>query len=757
MKTFFFLLMCGLCTATLSAQSLTGTVTDADRRPVEAATVVLQTADSTYIDATLTDSLGVFRFGQRPERYRLVVQHLIYNTCIREGSGADADTLVLTPRDYALDEVTVRGERPLVKVEGSRLTYDVAQIAASRLVTNAYEALLQLPGVVERDGVPALAGSGSLGIVLNGKPSSMSAEQLIALLKATPASRVERAEVMYSAPPQYHVRGAAVNLVLKGYKAGEGGLQGEVNGNYVQKDEAGGNGGVTLAWLSPRWDVDAMYHLSDYYYRQGMDFRALHTADGETHDIRLSEDDSGRSLTHTFRAAATYKPTEDDRLSLSYTGSLKPDGKSTADAWGNVTDSHNGKRSDTQLHNAALNYTSGFGLSAGADYTYYKDESTQDFTDTEAEPSAFRSDSHQRIDRWKVYADQSHSLAKGWTLNYGTAFTYVNNRNSQRYDLPEMSGMDSESRIDEYTYNVYAGFDKAFSPQWNLSASAAVEYYKMTDYRKWAVYPTLSLNYMPSAAHIFQLSFSSDKTYPDYWTLSGSTSYLNGYQVIEGNASLHPYTDYTATLAYIWKSKYIVQAEYSYVPDYFMQMAYLDSNELRAIYNYQNWDYLQLLTFTAVVPFRVGTWWDSQLTLNAQLKHDKASRYYDAPFDNKRWAGIGQWTNTFTLSSRPNIRLEISAFGQTGAIQGSYRLGAVGYVDAALRYTFAGDKAMLQLKGTDLFNGMNHLDIESRNGTQHFDMHVKNYARSLTVSFSYRFGGYKKKEAKEVDTSRFGM
>ena len=106
MKTFFFLLMCGLGTATLSAQSLTGTVTDAERQPVEAATVVLQTADSTYIDATLTDSLGVFRFGQRPERYRLIVQHLIYNTCIREGSGADADTLVLTPRDYALDEVT---------------------------------------------------------------------------------------------------------------------------------------------------------------------------------------------------------------------------------------------------------------------------------------------------------------------------------------------------------------------------------------------------------------------------------------------------------------------------------------------------------------------------------------------------------------------------------------------------------------------------------------------------------------------------
>ena len=44
----------------------------------------------------------------------------------------------------------------------------------------------------------------------------MSYEQLINLLKNTPASRVEKAEVMYSAPPQYHVRGAAINLILKG-------------------------------------------------------------------------------------------------------------------------------------------------------------------------------------------------------------------------------------------------------------------------------------------------------------------------------------------------------------------------------------------------------------------------------------------------------------------------------------------------------------------------------------------------------------
>jgi outer membrane receptor protein involved in Fe transport len=355
----------------------------------------------------------------------------------------------------------------------------------------------------------------------------------------------------------------------------------------------------------------------------------------------------------------------------------------------------------------------------------------------------------------KIYADQHHTLPQNWTLNYGTSFTYVNNRNTQNYDLPEMQGNNLHSRIREYTYNVYAGFDKPFTPQWTLSASATLEYYQMQDYRKWAVYPTLQLNYMPSAFHILQLSFSSDKTYPDYWTLSGATSYLNGYNESLGNPFLRPYTDYNIDLTYILKSKYIFQASYSYTPDYFMQTVYLDSDRLKAIYNWQNWDYTQDLSFTAILPFKAGSWWNSRLTLQATLKHDKASVYYDAPFNQKQWVGVGHWTHTFQLCRQPNLKMEVTAFGQTKSIQGSYDIQPVPFVDAALRYTFAKDKAMLQLKGRDLFNTMNP-KTKVRNSAQHLDMNTKSYMQSITLSFSYRFGGYKKKEVKEVDTSRFG-
>ena len=90
-------------------------------------------------------------------------------------------------------------------------------------MNNAYEILQQLPGVQEINGNLSLAGTHNLNIILNGRPTTMSHEQLTILLKNTPASRVEKAEIMYSTPPQYHVRGAAINLLLKSYRPEESG------------------------------------------------------------------------------------------------------------------------------------------------------------------------------------------------------------------------------------------------------------------------------------------------------------------------------------------------------------------------------------------------------------------------------------------------------------------------------------------------------------------------------------------------------
>ncbi len=759
--------------ATINAQVIQGRIIGADSCAVDGATVVLQSVDSTFVEASITDSKGIFTFNRQMESFRLVIQHMLYHTFENVYSHYQLGNIVLQPKDYALKEVVVRGERPLVKVEGGTLAYDIPQLTADKLVTNAYEAIRKVPGIIEQKGILTLAGAGAVHLILNGRPSSMSYEQIVALLKNTPVSRLEQVEVMYTTPPKYHVRGASVNIRLKGYKEGEGGLQGEISADYIQQDEAGGGGGVSLAYTSSKLDADFMYHVRNVYSRQGNDLSTRHLVDGELYEVCQNTDGAGRDTKHMLRLGGTYKFDEGNSLNASYTASLTPDNQSDLLAAGNLFKSQNLYTDKVRMHNAAMSYTSCFGLSIGVDYTFYSNREIQNFSNLNETDNAsgFTSRSRQQIDRWKVFADQSHSLSSSWTMNYGVSFSYVSNRNEQVYSRNESGFYDTESpnpdtsnpdipnlysHIKEYTYNVYAGFEHRFTKKFKVSVSAALEYYKMMDYEKWAIYPTLQGNYVFSPSHILQFSFNSDKTYPDYWVLSGASSYLNSYQEAVGNAALKPYTSYSGSLAYIFKQKYIFRLSYSHKSDYFTQMVYLDPSRLRTIYNYWNWDYMSQLGFTSVLPFKLGRWWSSQLVLNVMLKHDKASRYYDAPFDNKKWIGVGMWNNTFTLSNKPDIKLELTAFGQTKAIQGSYIIKPLGGIDAAVRYTFPKGNAILQLKADDIFDSRNpHTKV--RNGNQWLDMTTRGYERALTLSFSYKFKGYKEKEKQDVDTSRFGF
>lgn len=98
---------------------------------------------------------------------------------------------------------------------------------------------------------------------------------------------------------------------------------------------------------------------------------------------------------------------------------------------------------------------------------------------------------------------------------------------------------DTDSRLDEYTANLYAGFGRQFGKV-GLTASLAGEYYRMGDYENWSLYPQASLNWMPSERHILQLNFSSDKEYPAYWEMQGAISYIDGYSEIHGNGRTPP-------------------------------------------------------------------------------------------------------------------------------------------------------------------------------------------------------------------------
>jgi hypothetical protein len=50
-------------------------------------------------------------------------------------------------------------------------------------------------------------------VLISGKKRNMDATQMADYLKSLPSERVERIEIIYDAPPELHIQGAAINVI----------------------------------------------------------------------------------------------------------------------------------------------------------------------------------------------------------------------------------------------------------------------------------------------------------------------------------------------------------------------------------------------------------------------------------------------------------------------------------------------------------------------------------------------------------------
>lgn len=742
--------------AVVWGQTIKGKVIDSKQQSIDGATLVLQAIDSTYICASISDADGTFTLKSQPKEYRLIIQHLLFQTKLITGKGNNAGIIQLQSKEYALDEVIVKAERPFVKVENGILGYNLAVLTENKMVNNAYEALTKLPGVLEDKGALTLAGAGKLTVILNGKPTTMNAGQLETLLRNTPVDRVEKAEVMYSAPPEYHARGAVVNIVLK--RSNDYSFQGEINTEYKNQYFNSGSMNGNFRLSTPQMTFDVMYGVNDVKNMEYIDLDSKHTLKDKRYPITQNEQLRSKYWNHNLRTAFEYNLNDKNNITLAYTGSYTPDQYNNSRTTGNYQTSNVDKYIETQMHNAALQYHSGFGLEIGGDYTHYISGNNQRlFAEYQnGNQSGFSMIGEQKIDRYSIYADQKQSLSKGWNLGYGASYRFAKDRDFQTYHevTGEIHTQDTYSNLQEQTTNFYVSLSKNYSTGTALSVSATGEYYSIGGYHKWAIYPQASLTYLQTPKHMFQLSLSTDKTYPSYWDMQSSVGYLNGYTELWGTPGLKPMTNYNLNGNYILKQKYIFSLFFTHTSDYFTQAAYQSTDRLALIYKNTNWNYMQVWGANIVLPFKVGNWLDSRLTLVGMQMRQKCDNFFDIPFNRKKWVFNGMLDNTLKINK--NLSFELTGNVQTPVIQGTFDIESIFNLTAGLKWNFANDKFSLSTRCNDLFNtGMPKTKVRFKG--QNLDMNSASYSRAFTIHFSYRLGGYKKKEIKEIDTSRFGM
>ena len=785
-RTIYYMILCLLMSlGEIMAQGISGKVMDGKEQPIDGVAVILQTLDSVYVDAVVTDTLGDFRLNHPLDQsYRLIFQHILYNTIGKKITTANVGTVVLEEKDYQLAEITVKGDRPQVKLEGCKLTYDIPQLMKDKTDTNAFEIIKDLPGLIERNDNLELVGASRLNIILNGQLTTMSADQLIQLLKTMPASRVEKAEVMYNAPAKYNVKGALLNVVLSKNESETPSWQGETGVDYTQYRHAGGDAHVNLLYTNKGFSLDFLLNGNKRRDVMGEDMLARHTLNSGMTEISQHN----RALVHvnrgTVRLGMDYTFANEDKLSLAYY--LKGDKVlSDRDAFTsyldlskpeNKSESTSLVRDDghSAIHNIRLQYDGHAGISAGADFTRYHSPSVLDYHDTNTNGSRtdMINNTRQDVSRWSVFLNKTHSFASGWGLNYGVHGGYASSKNYSEYLYEQGAGyeMDEEALEDntqkEYIADIFAEVSKSFGERFSATVGLKGEYFKsdytssrenMNLWNEGALFPTVSLSYTFSPRHILQFDISSDKTYPGYWQVSPQVTPLNSYSEVAGNPLLKPYRTYEGQMVYIFRQKYMLVAFCEYTPDYFAQLPYQSDTELKTVFRFENMDYSLETGLAVIIPFNVGRFWNSRITLRGWRMQEKNDNFHGISYNREAYLGLAHMSNTFNLCDKPNLKMTIDGqYVTPGAIQGIYDLGSMYEISAGLKWTFLNDRASLTLKGDDIFASSIPRTIKINQGNQWSRMRKLNDERCLKLSFVWKFGGYKEKEHDSIDTSRFG-
>lgn len=670
------------------------------------------------------------------------------------------DSLTMETMLHNLPEVMVKGSRPIVKAERGMLSYNMPLLLKQLPADNAYEALTRIPGVSDATGSISFSGN-EVTLIINGQATTLTQEQLTERLKAMPAAQLAKAEVMLSAPARYHVRGMAINIVTKDY-AGTNQLSGQVIGGMKQSKYAKGFGDLYLSLQRGKFGLDAQYK-----YVNGNSYgESSRIANHPLGNNRVYyNDETGQKsfgITHNYRLGMNYAFSKNHRLDVAYTGHWDKRCSNSNTTGSSISRMHHD--SHEYLHNVDVNYSLPFGLTLNGSYTYYRTPQQQaldgtmhtDESMSETERN-LTSGSEQTINKWMFTADQTHLLAHGWGLSYGVKGQFTSNKSYQTTIDKDGSVLpDGTSSVDlnERIWNLYAGFSKQINKVLSLEASVAAEQYHSPIWDKWRVYPTLNALWNVNDNHLLNLSFSSNSEFPSYWSTMSNVFYSSTYSEIHGNPDLKPFAYYNVNLMWQIKRRYTLMAFASLKPDYFVQLPYQTTERMAVIMKETNFDYSNSYGLQASVIFNAGKWLNGNVFAVGTYKHDKSSNFFDLPFNRKKFSVILGGTASVKLCNTQDLRLILNPFYQTKAIQGVYDISPIFRMNAKLQWSSHDGKWGLRLNGSNIFNNL--YDTRSVQGNQDYRMKINYNWASVTFAVIYKFGGYKEKNVKAVDTSRMG-
>ena len=766
----FCVYVCGQNTVKNEVSQVSGRVVNGRGDPLELVNVLLYTAaDSIFVTGTITNKEGYFNFRNKGDNDLYIkLSSTGYQDTIFSLKKKVESTYKLLESNLEIAEITVTASRPIVAIADGKLTFDIPSLIKQRVVNNAFDVLGEIPGVEKLGDKVSIIGANSTTIIINGRVSSMTADQVVEQLKSFSPERVKSIEVLYATPPQYGVKGSSINVIVENMRKDKKERKAEVFFLAKQAYYFSPSAGLSYSSAAKKTFLNVSYSFRYDKDHPGEEMEAIHQLSaGDTHLVSLSSNAKATYKIHNLGVSLDYDLENKDVLNVSYHSKYTdPNNRRFGSVIfdnDRIINSDNRTTGPSNLQNISLSYKHKL-INISGDYSYYDNKKDQLLVNSNSlHVEEIVSNSRQTVHRGSFHLNSQYVFVKKQKLSYGINAMIGNSESKQLSHTGENVNSDFLLNQSEYSIDGYAGWSQSLGKKVTLDATLSLEYYKAmantdnidhTLWNNWNLYPTLSVVYKIAPMKMLQFSISSERKYPTYWQSTPNVTFMNAYTLIEGNSSILPSSVYAARLSFILKGKYIFQVFGNIASRHIQQSLYQSDEKLQAIYKVINLDEHNTFGAMTVLPFKVGRVLDTRLIVSGLMIHDKG-RLENIDFDRNKIHGRFMLNNNIYLTQKKNLSVQLNGSYATESIQGVYDIKPMYNLSIGLVWGVS-DRVRINILGDDLLNGRQARTSTHIQG-QNYSQTINNDSRMISFSVRYNLGGYKEKKSGELDTSRLGI
>jgi iron complex outermembrane receptor protein len=768
-----------------------GVVLDDAQKPVEAATVsLLKASDSSRLKIVVSDKEGRFllenlSYGKYLLSISAVGHEKLFTRQFEIRAGQQNfrfDKIVLQTQSNNLKEVSVVAKKSFFEQKADRMIVNVDASPANAGST-VMDILEKSPGVtVDKDGNISLKGKQGVTIMIDNRPTYLSATDLSNYLKSLPASAIDQLEIMTNPSAKYDAAGNSGIINIKTKKNKAKGFNGSVTLTHTQGVYPKPSGSINLNYRNgnvnmflnagySHWEGFQDLTINRQYFNEVGSSKTLNAIFSQQTDLKFINPSVnlkfgmdyylGKKTTIGFVASGF----ENSENTNSVSNILLKDPNDIVDSmvYSPSTNKSTWKNGSVNLNFRHQFDSAGTELTADADYIRYNSGSNQYFDNITTYPdnsnrveTILTGNLPSDINIYTFKSDYSHPFEKNLKLEAGVKTSYVATDNNANYfDLVNNISLVDTTKTNHFLYHeninaAYLNMNKQYK-KWSVQAGLRLENTIYSGHQLGNSYtvnnndsfftrtytnlfPKLYISYQLNTKNSFSVNYGRRIDRPAYQDLNPFLFFLDNYTYQAGNPYLQPQYTQNIEASHTYNNFLTTTLNYSntnnFFSETFQQSGYATIVRNGNIGNRKNAG----IAVSALLNIR--KWWTSMIYTNVNYNKFSGELY-------------GEYLNVSATTLLLNINnqfkfnkgwsAEISGFYRSSGVEGQILVKPMGQLTAAVAKQLFKEKASLKLGIRDI------LYTQQVRGTIDFQeteasFHNWRDSRQVSLTFTYRFG-----------------